>query len=59
MGFFSNILEKLGMGTSCCTVIVAAPSRRHQQHAPEVVNPIAVVDVWHNWNSVLRRIRRN
>jgi hypothetical protein len=48
MGFFSNILEKLGMGTAAAApVIVAAPSAPAPAAAaaPEVVNPIAVVDV--------------
>jgi len=47
MGFFSNILEKLGMGTAAAApVIVAAPSApAPAAAAPEVVNPIAVVDV--------------
>jgi hypothetical protein len=48
MGFFSSILEKLGMGTAAAApVIVAAPSAPAPAAAaaPEVVNPIAVVDV--------------
>lgn len=47
MGFFSSILEKLGMGSAAATpVIVTAPAAADTPTAaPQVVNPIAVVDV--------------
>ncbi|MEO6623378.1 MAG: DUF3597 domain-containing protein [Burkholderiaceae bacterium] len=49
MGFFSTILEKLGMGSAAAApVIVAAkptPAATAAAAAAPVVNPIAVVDV--------------
>jgi hypothetical protein len=48
MGFFSNILQKLGMGEAAAAPVTppaaAAPSPGAAP-APAVVNPIAVVDV--------------
>jgi hypothetical protein len=49
MGFFTNILEKLGMGSAAAAPVIvtepAAPAAPDAAAAPQVVNPIAVVDV--------------
>jgi len=49
MGFFNNILEKLGMGSAAAAPVIvtepAAPAAPDDAAALQVVNPIAVVDV--------------
>lgn len=49
MGFFSNILEKLGMGSAAAAPVMvtapAAPDAPADLDTSQVVNPIAVVDV--------------
>lgn len=51
MGFFSNILEKLGMGSAAAAPVIVASKPTSTNAGPSaaavapVVNPIAVVDV--------------